>query len=65
MGGGGPGCWGFSELSWPGVVLGDLVVVAGWEIVPCVSKTDTLGGEWGWVCLVETWTVVKTILNTR
>ncbi len=28
-----------------GVVLGDLVDVAAWGIVPCVSKIDTLG--WG------------------
>ncbi len=27
-----------------GVVLGDLVDVATWGIVPCVSKIDTLGG---------------------
>jgi hypothetical protein len=26
-----------------GVVLGDLVDVAAWGIVPCVSKIDTLG----------------------
>ena len=26
-----------------GVVLGDLVDVATWGIVPCVSKIDTLG----------------------
>jgi hypothetical protein len=26
------------------VVLGDLVDVAAWGIVPCVSKIDTLGG---------------------
>ncbi len=35
-----------------GVVLGDLVDVAAWGIVPCVSKIDTLGegggrGAWG------------------
>ena len=33
-----------------GVVLGDLVDVAAWGIVPCVSKIDTLGGgAWGGV----------------
>ena len=51
-----------------GVVLGDVVDVAAWGIVPCVSKIYTLGDGGGgfvlWVCLVETWTVVKTILNT-
>ena len=39
-----------------------LVDVACVGIVVCISKIDMLGG---WVCLVETWTVVKTILNTR
>ena len=37
-----------------GVVPGDLVDTSGWGTVPCASKTDTLGGEWRWVCLVET-----------
>ena len=32
-----------------GVVLGDLVDVAAWGIVPCVSKIDTLGGGGGGV----------------
>jgi len=30
-----------------GFELGDLVDVAGWGIVPCVSKIDTLGGGGG------------------
>jgi len=50
-------CW-----NSPGAVLGDLVDASAWGIIVCISKIDTLGG---WVCLVETWTVVKTILNTR
>ena len=32
-----------------GVVLGDLVDVAAWGIVPCVSKIDTLGEGGGGV----------------
>jgi hypothetical protein len=30
-----------------GVVLGDLMDVAAWGIVPCVSMIDTLGGGEG------------------
>ncbi len=40
VGGGGGRGGGFYVL---GVVLGDLVDIAAWGIVPCVSKVDTLG----------------------
>jgi hypothetical protein len=38
------GVWGWGGVgdSVLGVVLGDLVDVAAWENVPCVSKIDTL-----------------------
>ena len=35
-------------------LVGDLVNVAGCGTVPFASKTDTLGGGWRLVCLVET-----------
>jgi len=52
---------GILVILWMSLV--DVAVRVWWHVCLCLGNRciDTLGG---WVCLMETWTVVETILNT-